>query len=110
VKVIPPINIGGSGSFTRAGANATYFDSAGVSTTAPANLPRSSFNPLNLTQPPTFLQETAGTTLIVSPATMATQNVTVAASQYTLSFYGTGTITLSGVATGVLNGTPRCYA
>jgi hypothetical protein len=36
---------------------------------------------------------------------LATQNVTVAAVAHTLSFYGTGSITLSGTATATLTGT-----
>jgi hypothetical protein len=44
--------------------------------------------------------------LLLATTTMATQNVTVAATAHTLSFTGTGTVTLSGVSTaGPLVGT-----
>ena len=39
--------------------------------------------------------------LLTATETLATQSVTTAATTYTLSFSGTGTITLSGTATGV---------
>lgn len=52
------------------------------------------------------LIEGARTNLFLNSATGATQNVTVAAAAHTLSFEGTGTITLSGVSTaGPLVGT-----
>jgi hypothetical protein len=44
--------------------------------------------------------------LLVDTATLSTQSVTVTADAHTLSFYGTGTVTLSGVSTaGPLVGT-----
>jgi len=43
--------------------------------------------------------------LLAATATLSTQNVTTVATRYTLSFYGTGSVTLSGTATGTLNGT-----
>jgi hypothetical protein len=50
--------------------------------------------------------ETAATNLFVSPRAPATQGVSVTAQAYTLSFDGTGTITLSGASTaGPLVGT-----
>ena len=42
---------------------------------------------------------------LVGTNTLATQTVTTRAIPYVLSFYGTGSITLSGTATGTLNGT-----
>ena len=52
-----------------------------------------------------LLIEGQATNLINGMAAPVTQNVTVAAVAHTLSFYGTGSITLSGVATGTLAGT-----
>jgi hypothetical protein len=50
--------------------------------------------------------ENAGTNLFLNSATGVTQGVTVAAVAHTLSFYGTGSITLTGTSTaGPLNGT-----
>ncbi|NKQ73849.1 hypothetical protein C3Y89_26550 [Rhizobium sp. UPM1132] len=42
---------------------------------------------------------------LVGTATLATQNVAVKNVPYTLSFFGTGSVTLSGAYAGVLNGT-----
>ena len=42
---------------------------------------------------------------LVATGTLATQSVPVKAVTYTLSFYGTGSVALSGAATGTLNGT-----
>lgn len=47
----------------------------------------------------------AGSNLFVSPRSPATQDVTVTAAAHTLSFDGTGTITLSGAYSGSLVGT-----
>lgn len=53
-----------------------------------------------------FLVQGARTNLLLNSATLSTQNVTTTATAYTLSFYGTGTITLSGTSTaGPLVGT-----
>jgi len=53
-----------------------------------------------------LLVEPTATNLLLASQTLATQTVTVSAVAYTLSFYGTGTITLSGVSTaGPLVGT-----
>jgi hypothetical protein len=53
-----------------------------------------------------YLHEPAATNLFLNSATPATQGITVTAQAYTLSFYGTGTITLSGTSTaGPLVGT-----
>lgn len=89
--------------FTRASAG-SYFDGAGALQSAATDVPRfdydASGNPLGL------LVEASRTNLLLNNATLSTQSVTVAASQYTLSFYGTGTVTLSGVSTaGPLVGT-----
>jgi hypothetical protein len=54
---------------------------------------------------PSILVEPQRTNLIFPSDTLETQTRTVTAVAHTLSFYGTGSITLSGVATGTLNGT-----
>lgn len=43
--------------------------------------------------------------ILVATETLATQSVTTLAAKYCLSFWGTGSITLSGTSTGVLQGT-----
>ena len=53
-----------------------------------------------------LLVEQSKTNLLLNSATLSTQNVTVTAAAHTLTFYGTGTITLSGTSTaGPLVGT-----
>lgn len=53
-----------------------------------------------------LLSEPQRTNLLLNSASLATQSVTVSATAYTLSFEGTGTITLSGASTaGPLVGT-----
>jgi hypothetical protein len=53
-----------------------------------------------------LLVEPTATNILLASQVLATQTVTVTAVAYTLSFYGTGTITLSGVSTaGPLVGT-----
>jgi hypothetical protein len=52
-----------------------------------------------------FLVEEARTNSFLNSAIGVTQSVTTTAAPWTLSFWGTGSITLSGGATGTLNGT-----
>ena len=53
-----------------------------------------------------YLNEPQRTNLLLNSATLSTQSVSVSATAYTLSFYGTGTVTLSGASTaGPLVGT-----
>ena len=67
--------------------------------------PRFDYDPVTLA-PKGLLIEEQRSNLVLNSATLATQNVTVAAVAHTLSFYGTGTVTLSGVSTaGPLVGT-----
>ena len=49
--------------------------------------------------------EQQATNILLNSATLVTQSVTVTAQAYTLSFRGTGSVALSGVATGTLAGT-----
>ena len=89
--------------FTRA-STATYFDATGTLQTAAANAPRWDYNPGTLALNGLLIEE-ARTNSVLNSATLVTQSVTVAAVPWTLSFYGTGTITKSGTATGALAGT-----
>lgn len=54
---------------------------------------------------PSLLIEPQRTNLLLNSITGTTQGVTVTAQVYTLSFYGTGSYTLSGTSTGTLTGT-----
>jgi hypothetical protein len=87
--------------FTRA-STATYIDSTGTIQTAAVNQPRWDYAGGSLRG---LLIEEARTNLLLNSATLGTQSVTVTAQAYTLSFYGTGTVTKSGAATGALVGT-----
>jgi hypothetical protein len=89
--------------FTRA-STATYFDATGTMQTAAINAPRWDYDPVTL-QSRGLLLEDQRTNLLLNSATPGTQSVAVTAQAYTLSFYGTGTITKSGTATGALVGT-----
>ena len=88
--------------YTRAGT-ATYFDNTGTMQTAAANAPRWDYDPLTL-QSRGLLIEEARTNLLLNSAALGTQSATVTAAPTTLSFYGTGSIAYSGVATGTLVG------
>lgn len=82
--------------FTRA-SSATYEGPTGpitVTTDAP-----------RLTGQGLLVEVGPSTNVLLNSATLATQNVTVAATAHTLSFYGTGTVTLSGAANIVIDGT-----
>jgi hypothetical protein len=87
--------------FTRA-STATYTDSIGTIQTAAVNAPRWDYAGGSLRG---LLIEEARTNLLLNSATLGTQGVAVTAQAYTLSFYGTGTVTKSGAATGALVGT-----
>ena len=89
--------------FTRA-STATYIDAAGTMQTAAINAPRWDYDPVSLQLRGLLLEDTR-TNLLLNSATLGTQSVAVTAQAYTLSFYGTGTVTKSGTATGALVGT-----
>ena len=88
--------------FTRASV-ATYFDSAGVMQTAATGVARWEYDPVTHVLRGLLIEEQR-INILLNAATLVTQSVTVTATAYTLSFYGTGTVTLSGVATGTLVG------
>lgn len=82
---------------------ATYFDATGVMQTAAANAARFDYDPVTRS-PKGILLEEARPNLLANPAAPTTQSVTVTAQSYTLSFYGTGSVVLSGAATGTVSG------
>lgn len=83
--------------FTRA-SSGTYVDSNGLLKTATTNEPRFDHNPTT-GESLGLLVEEQRTNLLLNSGTLSTQNVTVTAVAHTLSFTGTGTITLSGAST-----------
>ena len=90
--------------FTRA-SSGTFVGSDGLIKTATTNEPRFDHNPTT-GESLGLLVEEARTNVLLNSATLSTQSVTVAAAANTLSFYGTGTVTLTGVSTaGPLVGT-----
>jgi hypothetical protein len=90
--------------FTRA-SSATYVGSDGVLQTAATNEARFDHNPTT-GESLGLLVEEQRTNLLLQSATLSTQSVTVTAAAHTLSFTGTGTVTLSGTSTaGPLVGT-----
>jgi hypothetical protein len=88
--------------FTRA-STATYFDASGALQTAATNAPRWDYDPLTLALRG-MLKESARTNLLLNSAVLGTQSATVTAAATTLSFYGTGTVTMSGAFVGTLVG------
>lgn len=92
------------GSFTRS-TTATFWNESKVLTSAAINIPRFNYNP-DTGNFEGILVETASTNLVLNSTTLSTQTVTVTSGvQYTCSFYGTGTITLSGAHSAVITGT-----
>lgn len=89
--------------FIRA-STASYFNATGTMQTAAANTPRWDYNPSTLALNGLLIEEPR-TNALLNSATLGTQSVAVTAQAYTLSFYGAGTITKSGTATGALVGT-----
>lgn len=94
-------------SFTSRASSATYVDAAGALQLASSNVARYTYDPVTKA-PLGLLVEAAATNLLLNSVlagtSLSTQSVTVTAAQHTLSFYGTGTVTLSGAATGTLAG------
>lgn len=83
-------------------SDATRINSANIIEVVGADIPRIDYA---LSGCPSILIEKERTNLVFPSATATTQTVTVIQGTYTLSFYGTGDVTLSGAATGALNGT-----
>ncbi len=108
MKIIRPTAITDSaGSFTRS-TTATYFDKDGILQTAAINVPRVNFvynTTKSAWQTDGVLLEQAATNLLLNSATLSTQSVTTTAQSYTVSFFGTGQIILSGTGAGTLVGT-----
>ena len=89
--------------FSRA-SSATFLGSNGLLQTAANNVPRIEYDATGAVKG--LLIEEVRTNLLLNSGTLATQSVTVSATGNTLSFTGTGTVTLSGVSTaGPLVGT-----
>jgi surface protein len=84
-------------------STATYTDKFGIIKTAVANEPRITFDAVT-GECLGLMREAQRTNLVLNSAVLVTQNVTVTAVAHTLSFYGAGTVTLSGTATATVVG------
>lgn len=93
---------------TRAAASATRINASGVIESVAADTPRFDFDPVTLVCRG-LLIESARTNLLLNSlidgTSLSTQSVTVTAVAHTLSFYGTGSIVLSGTASVTVTGT-----
>ena len=85
--------------FTRTGNTATVTNSSGVIVGINADLPRFDYDPTTLVCKGLLVEETRTNSLLnslIDGTDLATQLVTVTAAARTFSFYGTGTVVLSG--------------
>lgn len=93
---------------TRSNNTATAINSSGAIAVVNANLPRFDYDPVTLACRG-LLVESARTNLLLNSlidgTSLATQSVTVTAAAHTLSFYGTGSVTLSGTHSATITGT-----
>lgn len=105
LKAVKPFENTGDLSVVRA-TSATRVNSSGLIESVASNVPRLDYTNGSC---PTILVEPQRTNLLLNSATVATQTIASLAQVYTLSFYGTGTITISGThsATVVGTGTTR---
>lgn len=106
----PSLDLGFSGptldprvTFARASIG-TYFDGTGTMQTAAVNVARFDYNPATHASLGLLIEESR-TNVLLNSATLSTQSVTTTATAYALSFYGTGSVTLSGTSSGTTNGT-----
>ena len=100
VLCVKPSDGSGDFDFSRA-TEATRINSLGLVETIGINLPRINYEG----GCGSWLWEPQSTNLYLNSETLSTQTITTTANQYSVSFYGTGTITFSGTHTGSLIGT-----
>jgi hypothetical protein len=96
-----PTNGNGDMTFTRA-TTATRVDENDLISSVASNVPRIDYTGGGC---PSILLEPQRANMVLNSATVVTQTITTAAVANTLSFYGTGTITLSGTFEEALVGT-----
>jgi len=89
--------------FTRA-STATFVGSDGLIQSAAINDPRFDHDPVTLACKGLLIEESR-TNLVFPSAALTTQTRTVTAVAHTLSFYGTGTVVLSGAHIATVTGT-----
>ena len=94
--------------FTRSGNTATVTNSSGVIVGINANLPRFDYDPTTLVCKGLLIEEARTNLLLnslINGVSLITQLVTTTAVAHTLSFYGTGTIVLTGTSSATVVGT-----
>jgi len=94
--------------FTRTGNTATVTNSSGTIVGINANLPRFDYDPVTLKCTGLLIEEARTNVLLnslIKGTILSTQAVTTTATAYTLSFYGSGTVTLSGTHSATVVGT-----
>jgi len=97
---VKPNTTTGDFTFTRA-TTATRVNSNGLIESVASGLPRIDFTGGT----GHIILEPASTNLFLNSSTLSTQDVTTSANSFTVSFYGTGSITLSGTHSATINGT-----
>lgn len=93
--------------FTRTGNTATVINSSGYIAPINANLPRFDYSPVTLACNGLLIEEARTNVLansLIDGTNLTTQVVTTTAVAYTLSFYGTGNIVLSGTSSSTQTG------
>jgi hypothetical protein len=93
--------------FTRS-STATFVGSNGLIQSAAINVPRFDYDPVTLAPRGLLIEGQRANLLLnsnISGTNLTTQSVTVTAQSYTISFYGTGTITLAGASVQIVTGT-----
>lgn len=94
--------------FTRALNTATRVNSSGKIETVNADTARFDYDPVTLACKGLLIEESRTNLLLnslIDGTSLATQSVTVTAAAHTLSFYGTGSVALSGTHTASVAGT-----
>jgi hypothetical protein len=81
---------------------ATRINQFGLVEKMPLGAPRFDFDPVTMKCKGLLIEESS-TNLLLNSENLSTQNVTVSAVAHTISFYGTGSITLSGTHTATVN-------
>jgi hypothetical protein len=93
--------------FTR-NSTATFTDSNGLIQMAAINEPRFDYDPVTLAPKGLLIEDQQTNFLLnstIDGASLSTQSVTVDGGFYTISFYGTGTIALTGAFVATVTGT-----
>jgi hypothetical protein len=91
----------------RTGNTATRFNSSGVIEIVNANLPRFDFNPSSLVCLGQLIEESRTNLFLnslIDGTNLATQSVTLTAVTHTLSFYGSGSVDITGGHTATVAG------